>query len=63
MLGSGGKIRRDGVVEAENSKRELFGFDRKLEISSQSAAEVAAAQGWGQTDDITVVTVRRKMGT
>ena len=62
MLGSGGKIRRDGG-EAENAKRELFGFDRTREIRSQSAVAVAAAQGWGQTDDITVVTVRRKMGT
>ncbi len=54
----------DGVVEAENAKRELFGFDRTREISSQSAPEIAAAaQAWGQTDDITVVTVRRKMGT
>jgi serine phosphatase RsbU (regulator of sigma subunit) len=50
----------DGVVEAENSKRELFGFDRTREISVQPAAEIAeAARAWGQNDDITVVTVRR----
>ncbi len=45
----------DGVVEAENTQRELFGFDRTRDISDKPAA----AQGWGQTDDITVVTVRR----
>ena len=51
----------DGVVEAENAQRELFGFDRTREISGRSAQEIAhAAQAWGQNDDITVVTVRRK---
>ena len=50
----------DGVVEAENAERVLFGFDRTREISSQSAGEIAAAaKAWGQNDDITVVTVRR----
>ena len=50
----------DGVVEAENAKRELFGFDRTREISGKSAQEIAdAAKAWGQNDDITVVTVRR----
>ena len=51
----------DGVVEAENAQRELFGFDRTREISGKSAQEIAeAAQAWGQNDDITVVTVRRQ---
>ncbi len=50
----------DGVVEAENAQRELFGFERTKEISRQTAKEIAdAAKAWGQTDDITVVTVRR----
>ena len=48
----------DGVVEAENADRELFGFDRTRDISTKSAAEIAsAAKAWGQTDDITVLTV------
>ena len=52
----------DGVVEAENAQRELFGFDRTREISGKSAQEIAeAAQAWGQNDDITVVTVRRNV--
>ncbi len=50
----------DGVVEAENAQRELFGFDRTRDISTKSAQEIAeAAKAWGQNDDITVVTVRR----
>ena len=48
----------DGVVEATNGKRELFGFERAEEISNQPAAAIAeAAQQWGQDDDITVLTV------
>ena len=51
----------DGVVEAENAQRDLFGFERTREISTKSAREIAeSAKAWGQTDDITVVTVRRK---
>ncbi len=50
----------DGVVEAENGQRELFGFERTLDISGNSAGGIAAAaKAWGQNDDITVVTVRR----
>jgi serine phosphatase RsbU (regulator of sigma subunit) len=51
----------DGVVEAATSAGELFGFDRTREVSMKSAREIAeAAKAWGQTDDITVVTVRRR---
>lgn len=51
----------DGVVEAEDTKRELFGFDRTLRLCGRAAAREIAetAKAWGQTDDITVVTVRR----
>ncbi len=51
----------DGVVEAANAQRELFGFDRTRSISVRSACEIAeAARAWGQNDDITVVTVSRQ---
>lgn len=51
----------DGVVEAQNAKQELFGFDRSRELSMRSAVEVAeAAQLFGQQDDITVVTIARE---
>lgn len=48
----------DGVVEAQADSGELFGFDRTRGISEQSAEEIAAAaQRFGQRDDITVLTV------
>ena len=48
----------DGVVEARNSSGELFGFDRSRAISTSSAEQIAVvAQGFGQQDDITVLTV------
>jgi hypothetical protein len=51
----------DGVVEAMNGEHELFGFERTREISGEPAdAIAAAAQGFGQEDDITVVTVERQ---
>jgi serine phosphatase RsbU (regulator of sigma subunit) len=50
----------DGVVEARNAQRELFGFERTRSISAQSAQQIAAAaQEFGQEDDITVLTVAR----
>ncbi len=51
----------DGVVEAQNQKGELFGFDRSREISIQPAGAIAkAAEEFGQQDDITVVTILRE---
>jgi serine phosphatase RsbU (regulator of sigma subunit) len=49
----------DGVVEAQSVNRELFGFDRTRQISTQSAEAIArAAQAYGQEDDITVLTLQ-----
>jgi hypothetical protein len=48
----------DGVVEAQDTSGELFGFDRTAAISTQSAETIAeAAQAFGQEDDITVLRV------
>jgi hypothetical protein len=48
----------DGVVEAQNAKGELFGFERAAAISSEPAQRVAeAAKTFGQTDDITVLSL------
>jgi hypothetical protein len=49
----------DGVVEARNSAGELFGFERTAKLSTHPAEQVvAAAQSFGQEDDITVLTLR-----
>jgi serine phosphatase RsbU (regulator of sigma subunit) len=48
----------DGVVEARNAARELFGFDRTRQISTRPAQQIAeAARLFGQEDDITVLTL------
>jgi Stage II sporulation protein E (SpoIIE) len=50
----------DGVIEAQNAKGELFGFERGRAISTQPAAAIVeAARQFGQEDDITVVTIER----
>lgn len=48
----------DGVVEARNARGELFGFERTRALSTHDADHVAAAaQRFGQEDDITVLSV------
>ena len=50
----------DGVVEAMNADHQLFGFERTRALSTQSAEAIAAAaQAFGQEDDITVLTIQR----
>lgn len=50
----------DGVVEARNKSGELLGFDRAAAMSQEPAgAIVRAAVEFGQSDDITVVTIER----
>jgi phosphoserine phosphatase RsbU/P len=50
----------DGVVEARSASGELFGFERTRGISGETAGQIAAAaQLFGQEDDITVLTVER----
>lgn len=61
-LGFGSRLTfcSDGVVEAQDKKGELFGFDRAQAISMNSAAAIVeAAVDFGQEDDITVVTIER----
>jgi phosphoserine phosphatase RsbU/P len=48
----------DGVVEAQSASGELFGFERTRAISGLAADKIAAAaQQFGQQDDITVLTL------
>ena len=52
----------DGIPEATDVNGNLFGFDRVKELlhAARTAAEVAAAaQNFGQEDDISVITVTR----
>lgn len=50
----------DGVVEAQSATGELFGFERTCQISAQTAQSIAEeARRYGQTDDITVLTLNR----
>jgi hypothetical protein len=50
----------DGVVEARSKTGELFGFERTRDLSTESAQSIAAAaQRFGQDDDITVLTLTR----
>lgn len=54
----------DGVIEAQNRHRELFGFDRGREVSTQPASAIAeAAKAFGQEDDITVIAIKRLVET
>lgn len=52
----------DGIAEATDPQRQLFGFDRVHELlrRASSATEVAnAAQNFGQEDDNSVIAVTR----
>jgi len=52
----------DGIVEARNAARELFGFERvqRLAQERKSAEQIVeAACAFGQEDDITVLSIRR----
>ena len=46
------------MVEASNPQGELFGFERTQQVSNESARYIAqTAKRFGQTDDITVVSI------
>ncbi len=53
----------DGIAEAQNAQGEMYGFERVNALLSRpvSTAEIAAAaQDFGQEDDILVLTIRRE---
>jgi len=50
----------DGIVEAQNAKGELFGFERSREVSMQPPKRIVqAAREFGQQDDMTVIAISR----
>lgn len=50
----------DGIVEAQNPKGELFGFERSRQISMDSVESIVeAAKQFGQSDDMTVIAITR----
>jgi hypothetical protein len=50
----------DGIVEAQNPKGELFGFERSRQISMEPVASIVeAAKQFGQMDDMTVIAITR----
>ena len=50
----------DGIVEAQNAARELFGFERTRGLASQPVAKIIeAAKLFGQQDDMTVISITR----
>ncbi len=50
----------DGIVEAQNPKGELFGFERSRQISMEPVESIVeAAKQFGQQDDMTVIAITR----
>jgi serine phosphatase RsbU (regulator of sigma subunit) len=61
----------DGLVEAHNPQREMFGFPRLRKLVAEPAEEGSmvdflmgelrsfTGEGWEQEDDITLVTLKR----
>lgn len=50
----------DGIVEAQNAQRELFGFERGRALSMEPVkAIVEAARKFGQEDDMTAIAITR----
>jgi sigma-B regulation protein RsbU (phosphoserine phosphatase) len=57
-------VMSDGVIEAQNAKGVLFGFERTNELLLRHATpkEIAEeAQMFGQEDDILILEVRRDL--
>jgi predicted ester cyclase len=70
-VGDGALLYTDGLVEAHDPQREMFGFPRLQELVSEHGEEESleealleelysfVGEGWEQEDDITLVTLRR----
>lgn len=50
----------DGIVEAQNAARELFGFERSRTIATQPVTKIVeTAKLFGQHDDMTAISISR----
>lgn len=50
----------DGIVEAQNASRELFGFERSRILATQPVAKIVeTAKLFGQHDDMTAISITR----
>jgi hypothetical protein len=50
----------DGIVEAQNARRELFGFERTRKLSAEPVAKIVeSARLFGQQDDMTAISITR----
>jgi serine phosphatase RsbU (regulator of sigma subunit) len=70
-IGDSALFYSDGIVEAHNPKREMFGFPRLRRLVAEHVEEGSlvdflmdevrsfTSEGWEQEDDITLVTLRR----
>jgi len=64
----------DGIVEAHNARREMFGFPRLMKLVGEHAGDMDlkdflldqlatfTGPGWEQEDDVTLVTLQRSEG-
>jgi serine phosphatase RsbU (regulator of sigma subunit) len=71
QAGESALLYSDGLVEAHDSKGEMFGFPRLRELVAQHAEEMSlgeylleelysfVGEGWEQEDDITLLTLKR----
>ena len=72
-VGEGVFFYSDGVVEAHDPKREMFGFPRLRTLIAEHAQEGSlgdflmeelysfVGEGWEQEDDITLLTLKRSV--
>lgn len=64
----------DGIVEAHNSQRDMFGFPRLMQLVGEHSGDITlkdyvldqlaafTGSGWEQEDDVTMVTLQRTGG-
>ena len=74
-VGDSALLYSDGLVEAHDSQREMFGFPRLRELVEEHTEKESlvgtlleelhsfVGEGWEQEDDITLLTLRRSVAS